>query len=346
MPRLRGLGREAFVGWARRNSWWAYILLCAALMTLFYAIPLISSWTWDPSDSQSLIWTVLAVMAVAAMALGIVIQRPPTQTVWILLTIGVALTGIADTFWEFPELVGLRPRDIPYPSILDYLYLASYLFLFAGILLLVRRRSPGRDRAALLDSLIVTTAAALTSWIFIIEPTMASNDLDLATSLVTAAYPLMDILLLGAATRLLFALDSGRNTSMRIVVVTLIGVLVADTAYAYLTITNDWRDGTGWDLGWFVFYVGFGAAALHPSVSAPVVATTPERAISRWRFVMLLALMSILPLLLLAGHMAIGTSTEGLVIIVGALVMFGLVLLRLNDLVLQLRETLRRERVI
>ncbi len=334
------------MGWARRNSWWVYLLLCTALVSVFYAIPLIASGAPKPSDSQSLIWTAVAVLTVVAMVLGIAIQRPPTKTVWVLFTVGVAFTGIADTLWEFPELVGLRSRDIPYPSVLDYLYLASYLFLFAGIILLVRRRSPGRDRAALLDSLIITTAAGLTSWIFIIEPTLAGANVDTATSLVTAGYPLMDILLLGAATRLWFSLDSGRNTSLRFMVATLVGVLVADTAYAYLTLQNKWSDGTVWDLGWFLFYVGLGAAVLHPSVSAPVIATTPERAISRWRFVILLALMSILPLLLLVGQVTISTSAEGLVIVLGALVMFGLVLLRLNDLVLQLRETLRRERVI
>jgi len=334
------------VGWARRSSWWAYVLLCAALVSLYYSVPLVTSWPWQPGNSQGLIWTAVAIITVVAMLFGIVSQRPPAKPAWVLLTAGVALTGIADTFWEFPELVGLRARDIPYPSILDYFYLASYLFLFAGIILLVRRRSPGRDRAALLDSLIVTTAAALTSWIFIIEPSLADANPDVATSLVTAAYPFMDILLLGAATRLWFSLDSGRNISMRFLVVTLVGVLVADTAYAYLTLTGAWSDGTAWDLGWFLFYVGLGAAALHPSVSAPVVATPPERAISRWRFVVLLALMSVLPLLLLFGQATIGASTEDLVIVVGALFMFGLVLLRLNDLVLQLRETLRRERVI
>ena len=158
----------------------------------------------------------------------------------------------------------------------------------------------------------------------------------------------MDILLLGAATRLWFSLDSGRNTSMRFIVVTLVGVLVADTAYAYLTAPErrgaTARSGT-W--GGSSSTSGLGAAALHPSVSSPVVATTPERAISRWRFVVLLALMSILPLLLLVGQIDDRRiRREDLVIIVGALFMFGLVLLRLNDLVLQLRETLRRERVI
>lgn len=339
-------GRVVFVGWARRNSWWVYVLLCASLVSLFYSIPLIADWPWRVSQSQGLIWTAMALITVLAMVLGISIQRPSMRFAWVLLTVGVALTGIADTFWEFPELVALRPNEIPYPSILDYLYLASYLFLFAGIILLIRRRSPGKDRAALLDSLIITTAAALTSWIFIIDPMLAATDLDLATSLVTAGYPLMDILLLGAATRLWFSLDAGRNTSLTFIVATLVGLLVADTALAYLTVQNDWSDGTVWDLGWFLFYVGLGAAALHSSVASPVVATTPERAISRWRFVLLLALMSMLPLLLVIGQASVAASTDGLVIIIGALLMFGLVLLRINDLVLQLRETLRRERVI
>jgi diguanylate cyclase (GGDEF)-like protein/PAS domain S-box-containing protein len=337
---------EDVLAWARRNSWWVFVVVCAGLVSLFYSIPLLGWWPWKPSVSQSLIWSVTASLTVAAMVGAILLQRPPSKATWVLFTIGVAFTGIADTLWEFPELVGLRERDIPYPSILDYLYLASYLFLFAAIISLVRRRSPGRDRAALIDSLIITTAAALTSWIFLIQPTMVGDNLDLAASIVTAAYPIMDILLLGAATRLWFALDAGRNTSVRLLVVTLVGVLVSDTAYAYLTLNNEWQDGTAWDLGWFVFYIGLGAAALHPSVSAPTIATTPERAVSRWRFVLLLALMSILPLTLLVGQFTLSDSNQGLVIIAGALLMFGLVLLRLNDLVLQLRETLRRERVI
>jgi diguanylate cyclase (GGDEF)-like protein/PAS domain S-box-containing protein len=133
---------------------------------------------------------------------------------------------------------------------------------------------------------------------------------------------------------------------MRFIVFTLVGVLISDTAFTYFSLTENWVDGTVWDLGWFVFYMGMGAAALHPSVASPVVATTPERAIGRWRFVLLMALMSILPLTLLFGQLANGSTVDGVVIILGTLFMFGMVLIRLNDLVLQLRETLRRERVI
>ena len=153
------------MAWARRNSWWVFALLCAALIVVYFSIPLVSAWSGQAAASQSLVWAALAATTVAAMTLGVAIHRPPAQAAWALLTVGVALLGAANAFWDFPQLVGLPPRDIPFPSILNYLHLASYLVLFAGVMLLIRRRSPGRDRAALLDALIVTTAAALTSWI-------------------------------------------------------------------------------------------------------------------------------------------------------------------------------------
>ncbi len=334
------------MSWARRNSWWVFLLTCSALVAMYYAIPFLADWPWSDTASQSVVWSIIVALTVTVMSVAIVVLKLPVRSVWVLFTLGVAFTGIADVLWEFPALIGIT-GEIPYPSLLDLLYLFSYVFLFAGILALVRRRTPNRDRAAMLDALIVSTAAALTSWIFIIAPSIdQSADGDLSAVLVTAAYPLMDILLLGAATRLWFAIDSGRNTSLRLIVITLFGVLVSDTAFTYFSLTSDWTDGTIWDLGWFVFYMGMGAAALHPSVAAPVIATSPERSVSRWRFVLLMGLMTILPLTLLVGQLASGSRIDGVVIILGTLFMFGLVLVRLNDLVLQLRETLRRERVI
>ena len=40
----------------------------------------------------------------------------------------------------------------------------------AGLLLLIRRRNPGRDWAGLVDAMIVTIGLALLSWVFLIAP--------------------------------------------------------------------------------------------------------------------------------------------------------------------------------
>ncbi len=48
--------------------------------------------------------------------------------------------------------------------------LAMYPLAAACLVLLIKRRTGGRDRGSLLDALSVTTALALLSWIFFIDP--------------------------------------------------------------------------------------------------------------------------------------------------------------------------------
>ena len=79
--------------------------------------------------------------------------------------------------------------------------------LFTGLLLLVRRRNPRGDRAAVIDSLILTVGFALLSWVFLVAPNIHLSGLSLLAKLVSVAYPLGDILLLAALIRL--AVDGG-----------------------------------------------------------------------------------------------------------------------------------------
>ena len=50
---------------------------------------------------------------------------------------------------------------MPFPSIGDGLYIAQYPLLMLGMLLIVRRRNPQGDRAAVIDALIVTLGVGL-----------------------------------------------------------------------------------------------------------------------------------------------------------------------------------------
>ena len=60
----------------------------------------------------------------------------------------------------------------------DVLYLAGYPFIALGLLLLIRRRVGGGDRGGLLDAAILTTAAAILSWTFLIQPQLVGTELD------------------------------------------------------------------------------------------------------------------------------------------------------------------------
>ena len=71
-------------------------------------------------------------------------------------------------------------------------------------MLLVRRRDPHRrDRAAMIDSLILTVGFALLSWVFLVAPNLHLSGLTPSSRrLVSVAYPLGDVLLLAAADQL------------------------------------------------------------------------------------------------------------------------------------------------
>jgi hypothetical protein len=66
----------------------------------------------------------------------------------------------------------------------------------AGMLLLVRRRNPRRDPAALIDAAILTIGVGLLSWVFLISPNIHLSGLSWLAKSVSIAYPLGDVLLL------------------------------------------------------------------------------------------------------------------------------------------------------
>jgi len=61
-----------------------------------------------------------------------------------------------------------------FPSAADVFYLASYPFMMAGILLLIRARSPARP-SQLIDALVITAGVGLASWTFLMVPFAATD---------------------------------------------------------------------------------------------------------------------------------------------------------------------------
>jgi two-component system cell cycle response regulator len=54
-------------------------------------------------------------------------------------------------------------RALPFPSIADPVYLAVYPLIVGGLLVMIRRRNPGRDWASLIDAMILTIGLGLLS---------------------------------------------------------------------------------------------------------------------------------------------------------------------------------------
>ena len=57
--------------------------------------------------------------------------------------------------------------------------------LFADLVLMVRERSAGRDRASMIDAVIVTASIGLVAWVFLIVPYVRETDLGLVERFVS-----------------------------------------------------------------------------------------------------------------------------------------------------------------
>jgi diguanylate cyclase (GGDEF)-like protein/PAS domain S-box-containing protein len=289
------------------------------------------------------LWGALGISTVAAMGVGARRNHPARPLAWYLLAAGVLSLITGDLIYKVSnEVFRVEP---PFPSLADLFYLAMYPFLTAGLLLLVRARTPGRDRPSLIDALLITTALGLLSWVFLIGPYVHEANLSLGERLVSIAYPLGDVLLLAMLARLWSGRGLG-TAAARLLGAGAIALLVADTLYGLIRLHGTWSDGGPVDLGWIVFYSCWGAAALHPSMktlSEPGPAS--RTGMTRGRFLLLAGASLMAPaVLLLQGWLQQPVDVEAVAGVCAVLIL--LVLARMAGFVQEHRLGMTREQAL
>ena len=73
----------------------------------------------------------------------------------------------------------------------------------------------------------------------------------------------------------LLAPGARRTRTVEFLTLGVLGVLASDVAYGLIQLHGTFHNGTVVDLGWAVFYGGWGAAALHPDDDRPHQAGDP-----------------------------------------------------------------------
>ena len=119
-----------------------------------------------------------------------------------------------------------------------------YPCLIAGILLLVRRRSPGRDREGLIDSLIIAVGIGVISWVFLMVPIAHDADSTLIQKLVSMGYPFMDLVLLTVVARLVIGGGPARS-SFYLMPAAVLALFVTDFVYSYISVQGLVYDQSG-----------------------------------------------------------------------------------------------------
>ena len=315
-------------------------------MRVFFAVEAILAvgyFVTPPSPAKAACYSALGLGVVVAIVVGVRTYRPRQSQAWYLLAAGQLLFTSGDTINSAYEWV--LQSEAPFPSSADAVYIACYVLLGGGLLLLARAQTPGRDRTSLIDAVVIATGAGLLSWIFLIVPYVRAPDLTLLQRFVSVAYPVADVLLLAVAVRLLRP-GSTKNVASMLLTIALAAILISDTAYGLSQLTVGWVPGGALDLIWIVYVIGLGAAALHPSMrslSERAAAPTPKLT---WRRRLLLTAATLMaPAMLViqaARHQPIDIGVNA----AGTVVLFVLLTARMTGLAGQAARQQERERAI
>lgn len=318
---------------AKYRPWTAVPLIGAVLIAVFYWLPM-------GSVEQSFVYDLLGLGAVVAAVIAIRVHRPAGWQPWLLMAAGqLAFVG-GDILWTIYSAQG---QD-PFPSMADVLYLLGYPIMAVGLIIAIRRRITGGDRAGLLDAAILATGTAVVWWALVLGPLTASGEPDPISFAISLAYPIGDLLLIGMALGLVMT-PGARSPSFRLLVTSLFLVLLADLQFGLQSLDGTYLDGGWLDGVWLLGYVAFGTAAVHPSMALlfeprPVSVTL----LGTVRLLLLAAAMLVGPVLLTIGR----RETDAIVFVVAgaSAVLSVLVLTRLAGMVHLLDRDIERRKTL
>jgi diguanylate cyclase (GGDEF)-like protein len=316
----------------QRPAWAWFLAITVTAIAAYHLIP-----SGPPRDS---VYVTFGLAAVVAIEAGVRINRPAHAAPWRLIALGTLL-------WWGGDALGAWYSDVQgisaFPTPADAVYLFGYVAIAAGLTVLIRERGLRRDRAAFLDSTIVTVSLGLLGWVLLARPTIDGyRDAPLAAT-VAATYPLVDILLVGLLFRLVTT-PGGRSRSFQMLLTSMGLLAIADTLLTAMNLTA-WGSTTELDFLWLLSYATCGAAALHPSMVSLTAPARPEPVRFTRSRLFTLALAALVPPLVLGAEAALGLPLDVWAVVAGSVAVFGLVIARMK-LSLDLIQTANAEREV
>jgi diguanylate cyclase (GGDEF)-like protein/PAS domain S-box-containing protein len=330
----------------RNRLWFVYVAVAAVAMVGYFA-----------SGHISFLINVIGLSSPIMILVALRIWRPERRLPWIMFALGMFTFILGDVVsYNYDKFHAIAPSIFPFdadgltpfPGWADAFYLAVYVFLIAGVLLLIHARDPNRDRASLVDALMLSIGVGTISWVILISPQAYAQDVPLSVKVTSMAYPLADLILLGAAFRL--AVGAGRKPpAFRLIIAAIVTLFVTDALYAWMNLytASGYQPGSGYlEAGWIAFYVLFGAAALHPSMrelSEP--ASDAKSELTRGRLVVL-AGASLMAPALLAYESAHGLTLDFPILIGATVLLFLLAVVRMWGLMRSQQRYVRHEQAL
>ncbi|WP_436533354.1 diguanylate cyclase [Actinoplanes sp. HUAS TT8] len=251
----------------RVNSPWTRYVAVSAVITLTCVVATVLG---APEAVMGAVSAVAVAAGLVAVLWGIRLHRPGSRWPWMMA--GCLTLAVVGSLLPAGVLAG-HPATVA-----DACFLGVSTGGALTLLLIVRRRNPGRDLPGLIDAAIITVSAGLFWWIFLIDPIVGGTGVGLTTRLIAAAYPLGDLLLAAFGARLL--LDTGRKS---VAVYSLTGYLALTVVPDTISTLDTLAGSTRWHalsvVLWTISPLVVGLTCMHPSMrelDAPSAVPTPD----------------------------------------------------------------------
>ncbi|NUT92377.1 MAG: diguanylate cyclase [Saccharothrix sp.] len=311
------------------RAWLGYLAVGLAAITAYYLIPREGAGV----AARVVVYCLTSTSAAVVVLIAAVRGRAGARVAWLLLGLSQVVYSLADcTFYVHHYLLD----STAFPSLADGFYLGHYPLVVVALVLLIRRRSPGRDLPSLLDASVLAVVAAMLSWLYLIGP-RARLDQPLPVAVASVAYPVMDLAMLVVALRLV--LGTGRRSgSFALLSANLLAILTADTLYVLQQLNGSYQAGNFLDAIWLGGNLALGAAALHPTMSRLAEPSLGRENVLGWgRIAALCCAALIAPAMLVLQH-ATGRFRDIPVIAAACAMLFVLVIARLAAMVADQRR--------
>jgi diguanylate cyclase (GGDEF)-like protein len=238
----------------RGHRWWLGYL-CAGLAVVVIG-PLL------PNLVQEALYAALGTSAFVAVAVGIRLHRPERPLAWRVLLLAFGCAVVANLIWAAMTMMGV---PIPGFSAVDVVYYAMYPLLALALAILPVHGRYSSPLAGMTEAGIITCTAAVLWWTVLVDPLVVDHGA-LPRDPDFVAYPVLDLMLLAMAVRLLLV-TGARAVSYLLIVAAAAALLTADTAYFVVVAkTGDLTAPALVSLTWLLANVLMGAGALHPSM--------------------------------------------------------------------------------
>jgi diguanylate cyclase (GGDEF)-like protein len=190
------------------------------------------------------VWVYDGLMVLACVIVGshaYLVQRE--RVAWTVITVALGC-------WTFGEIWYAVFKPETYPSMADAGYLAFYVLLYAGVVLLLRSRVRSIGGTLWLDGITAAFAAAAIGAAILVDLVLENTEGSTSTVVTNLAYPLGDVLLLSAVFGV-FSLTGWRPGPRWLVLgLGILATTAADAVYLFQLSSGTYVEGTWVDILW------------------------------------------------------------------------------------------------